>query len=472
MPHSAPLHRPFALIALLGATLLVPSAASADDGVMLVQSPAQKLQVFADGGTSWCGAHLNLRMIVAPDSPDAGKPAAQVDMMNRLKQPLEAACAAATSADIAVVVGGRAQGSYHATKAGQWMFTAAAARQQPASLDAPNVHPGAVAAAPAATAAAAPPPTQAGDIPGSHDPAFLKRYDRSSIVAYLTRPYDSYNIAAPNPKNPSAWGFAPAEGQITRIIYHVPDGHTVLELLRNYEHALADASLTQTAEYPPTSNRDFAYAVYHQAWQVQSGADGLWPQWGDAWLQMAYVTATGTAAGQDVKVAVWVGSVNKPYDINFGHGPIHLTTDSPVVVVDVVANKSVDINMVTVKASDIADALATKGTFDLYGILFDVDKTDIKPESVKSLDEVASLLKIDRSLKLEISGHTDNTGDKAHNLKLSEGRAQAVVDVLTKNYAIDPARLAAKGYGDTMPVAPNDSDANKAKNRRVELKKI
>ena len=133
---------------------------------------------------------------------------------------------------------------------------------------------------------------------------------------------------------------------------------------------------------------------------------------------------------------------------------------------------TVDINMVTVKASDIADALATKGTFDLYGILFDVDKTDIKPESAKSLDEVASLLKIDRSLKLEISGHTDNTGEKAHNLKLSEGRAQAVVDVLTKNYAIDPARLAAKGYGDTMPVAPNDSDANKAKNRRVELKKI
>ena len=470
MPHLAPMYRPFALTALLGATLLVPSAAMADDGVILAQSPVHKLQVFADGGAGWCGAHLNLRMIVAPDSPDAGKPAAQVDMMNRLKQPLEAACAAATSADIAVVVGGRAQGSYHATKAGHWMFTTAAARQQPASLDAPNVHP--VAAAPAAAAAAAPPPTQPGDVAGSHDPAFLKRYEGSNIVAYLTRPYDSYRIAAPDPKNPAAWGFAPVEGQITRIIYHVPDGHTVLELLRNYEHALTDAGLTQTAEYPPAANREFAYAVYHQGWQVQSGAEALWPQWGETWQQMAYVTSTGTAAGQDVKIAVLVANVNKPFDVNFGHGPIHITPESPVVVVDVVANKTVDINMVTVKASDIADALATKGTFDLYGILFDVDKTDIKPESAKSLDEVASLLKIDRSLKLEISGHTDNTGDKAHNLKLSEGRAQAVVDVLTKNYGIDPARLAAKGYGDTMPVAPNDSDANKAKNRRVELKKI
>ena len=116
--------------------------------------------------------------------------------------------------------------------------------------------------------------------------------------------------------------------------------------------------------------------------------------------------------------------------------------------------------------------MATKGTFELYGILFDVDKTGIKPESAKTLDEVANLLKIDRSLKLEISGHTDNTGDKNHNMKLSEGRAKAVVDALVKKYGIDSKRLQSKGYGDTKPVAPNDNDGNRAKNRRVELRKI
>jgi OOP family OmpA-OmpF porin len=152
--------------------------------------------------------------------------------------------------------------------------------------------------------------------------------------------------------------------------------------------------------------------------------------------------------------------------------PVALTDGEIMVGVDIVSAKAVEINMVTVKASDMADALATKGTVDLYGILFDIDKTDIKPESAKTLDEVASLMKIDRSLKLEISGHTDNTGDKDHNQKLSEGRAQAVVDALVKNYGIDASRLAAKGYGDTMPVADNATDAGKAKNRRVELKKI
>jgi len=143
-----------------------------------------------------------------------------------------------------------------------------------------------------------------------------------------------------------------------------------------------------------------------------------------------------------------------------------------LVVVDVVTAKAVEIRMVEVKAADMADALATKGTVSIYGIYFDVDKTDIKPESAKTLDEMASLLKIDRSLKLEISGHTDSTGDKDHNMKLSQGRAAAVVDVLVKKYGIDPARLQPNGYGDTKPVAANDTEDGRAKNRRVELKKL
>jgi hypothetical protein len=61
------------------------------------------------------------------------------------------------------------------------------------------------------------------------------------FVASLTRPYDSYSISAPDPKNPAVWNFSPIEGQVTRIVYCVPDGHTVLELSRNYEHAVTDA---------------------------------------------------------------------------------------------------------------------------------------------------------------------------------------------------------------------------------------
>jgi outer membrane protein OmpA-like peptidoglycan-associated protein len=143
-----------------------------------------------------------------------------------------------------------------------------------------------------------------------------------------------------------------------------------------------------------------------------------------------------------------------------------------IVIVDLVTGKPVKVDMVSVKAADMADALASKGVVDLYGVYFDTDKTDVKPDSKATLDEVANLLKIDRSLRLEISGHTDNAGARDHNLQLSQGRAQAVVRTLVTQYGIDAGRLVAKGYGDSKPVAANDSPANMAKNRRVELRKL
>jgi OOP family OmpA-OmpF porin len=116
--------------------------------------------------------------------------------------------------------------------------------------------------------------------------------------------------------------------------------------------------------------------------------------------------------------------------------------------------------------------LSRTGKIDIYGIYFDLDKANLKPESKGTLDEVAKLLKADPSLKLEVAGHTDNTGSAAHNMQLSSERATAVVNALVGNYGIDRVRLQAKGYGDSKPVAPNDTEGNRAKNRRVELRKL
>ena len=125
-----------------------------------------------------------------------------------------------------------------------------------------------------------------------------------------------------------------------------------------------------------------------------------------------------------------------------------------------------------VQAADMANALKAKGLVDLYGIYFDTDQTFVKPESATTLTEVSSLMKADKSLRIEVSGHTDNSGTKAHNLDLSKGRADAVVAALVGQYQVEANRLVAQGYGDTRPVAPNDTPANMAKNRRVELRKI
>jgi OOP family OmpA-OmpF porin len=143
-----------------------------------------------------------------------------------------------------------------------------------------------------------------------------------------------------------------------------------------------------------------------------------------------------------------------------------------VIGVDVISSRQADRRMVEIKANDMAKALKDTGKIDIYGIYFDVDKTDLRPESKGTLEEVAKLLKADPSLRLEVAGHTDNTGARAHNSQLSAGRAAAVVDALVAIYGVDRARLRANGYGDGKPVAPNDTDQNRAKNRRVELRKL
>lgn len=313
---------------------------------------------------------------------------------------------------------------------------------------------------------------QTGDIPGSKDPAFLKRYEGSMIIAYLTQPYDRYVIAVSDPaKPPSGYLSSTIEGQITRIVYQTGPDHSPLELLRNYEAAIEEAGLTRDLELTEreAEPRGFACGSYRQSWQPSDD----WYDLSCAGIkQMGYVTAKGTKDGKDITLAVMVVNFKDDRDMIYQGRKLHFVPTQVTVVVDVVSAKAVEIKMVEVKATDMADALASKGMVDLYGILFDVDKTEIKPESTKTLDEVATLLKIDRSLKLEISGHTDNTGTPDHNLKLSEGRALAVVDTLVKKYGIAAARLEAKGYGDTKPVSDNGTEAGKAQNRRVELKKL
>jgi outer membrane protein OmpA-like peptidoglycan-associated protein len=121
-------------------------------------------------------------------------------------------------------------------------------------------------------------------------------------------------------------------------------------------------------------------------------------------------------------------------------------------------------------ADDIGKELDQDCHVALYGIHFDFNKATLRPESEPVLEKVLALIKERPGLKLEVQGHTDNVGGEDYNQKLSESRANAVIDWLrAKNVAAD--RLTAHGYGMKMPVADNGSDEGRAKNRRVEIKK-
>jgi OmpA-OmpF porin, OOP family len=328
----------------------------------------------------------------------------------------------------------------------------------------------------------------AADLPGSKDPAFLKRYAGSEIVFSTTRSFDSYTLIVPDGKNPGKTTTESREGSVSRLLYRVPAGHTALELLRNYEQSIKASGFAIVYEWLPCradgsrEASDTVFGLVKDTGFTGNPGNPFWradlPPQPDG--PFCFFTAKGTTGGQNVALTVAVGEKQEKINprpenltFNIANAPqVVFKTGDVVVMVDVVTSKAVEIKMVEVKAVDMADALATKGFIDLYGIYFDTDKTDIKPESAKTLDEVANLLKIDRALKLEISGHTDSTGDKAHNIQLSQARAQAVVQALVKDYGIAATRLSAKGYGDTKPVAPNDKEESRAKNRRVELRKL
>ena len=117
---------------------------------------------------------------------------------------------------------------------------------------------------------------------------------------------------------------------------------------------------------------------------------------------------------------------------------------------------------------EVKKKLLSEGRARVYGILFDLDSATIRPESKPVLDEVLGVLKGEAGWKVLIEGHTDSSGADAHNLELSQRRADSVKAYLVSG-GIDAGRMRTKGFGESKPVADNATELGRAQNRRVEL---
>ena len=130
-------------------------------------------------------------------------------------------------------------------------------------------------------------------------------------------------------------------------------------------------------------------------------------------------------------------------------------------------NYAVRLEKVPPKDSIFRD-LRVNQAFRLDNVYFDQSSYVLRPESYPQLDKLVKTMVTTPQLVIEIAGHTDNVGDRRLNQSLSENRAKIITNYLVRN-GIAEKRLQHNGYGDTHPAAPNDSEANKRKNRRVEF---
>lgn len=122
-------------------------------------------------------------------------------------------------------------------------------------------------------------------------------------------------------------------------------------------------------------------------------------------------------------------------------------------------------------AKAMGDDINNSGHVPVYGIFFDTGKSELKAESDSAIIQISKLLKSNPSLKLYVVGHTDNVGNIDANMKLSNDRAIEVAKTLVLNYGIENERLVPYGVASLAPVASNDTEEGRAKNRRVELVK-
>src|SRR5690606_18366422 len=159
----------------------------------------------------------------------------------------------------------------------------------------------------------------------------------------------------------------------------------------------------------------------------------------------------------------------KPYQYQWSNGAT--TEDIQNLVLGVYTVEVTDANGCLVTTPDdmtLYEQVVSKGKFTTNDINFDVAKSTIKPESFTTINMIATFMKEHPDISFRIDGHTDSDGSDEANQKLSEDRARSIKQALIK-FGIREERLDTRGYGESMPLVPNNSAENKAINRRVEF---
>ena len=306
----------------------------------------------------------------------------------------------------------------------------------------------------------------AADLPGSKDPPGMKRYEGSEIIGYREPRFDEFLLPMGPPTSQDPPKYAKSlktEGLVSRYTYVAPAGRTPTELIRNYKLEFQRLDLVTLYDKGPGEGGWFGPTLSPISVEDKIGDILVYNQ------DQERILVGRSKEASPTYYYVFVTSYRA------GNMPDRLqsrvTKDIALAELVVVTPQQMEQKMAFVNAGEMSRSLADSGKIALYGIYFDTDKDSVRPDSQATLQEIAKLLTANPGLKVSVVGHTDNQGKPDYNLDLSRRRAAAVARELTLKYGIAADRLSSFGCGFYSPVASNETEDGKAKNRRVELVK-
>ena len=294
------------------------------------------------------------------------------------------------------------------------------------------------------------------DIKGGKDHPLIRRYEGAVLAEYGYKKFDEYVLPSLPVVNNSCSKGKTIEGEVTHLIYVMPKDRSIVEVVRNYE--LEFKGKGYDAIFSAADEQESHACGRMEAYGGVPSADGknrftiyrkTMPE-GESHIVFFAAPSFGQYVGPEGKFSI---------------------KDQVVVQFDVIVAKPMETNKLVgfVGAQDMADQISSNGRVSLYGLYFDTNKAELRPDSEPTLQEMATLLKGRPQLKLLVVGHTDNIGSYEENGILSQRRAHAVINALASKHGIAKARLTPVGDSFSAPIASNKTEEGRAKNRRVEL---
>ena len=316
----------------------------------------------------------------------------------------------------------------------------------------------------------------AGDVAGSKDDPALKRIEGSEILYYKASKFDAcrfalekvqFDYAAQDFKETKTFT---VEGPRTIIYYKLPPETTTLEGIRQDETELKAKGYERLFEAADDGLDDGYNRFVTQIYPEVKGNQPLDHVHDFNHDDKRYAVYKLTGADGTTYVSLYAFAINDYSGIGADSQKLKGVEVGRVLLrVDILREGAMKERMVVVKASEISSTIEKTGRIAIYGIYFDFDKAEIKPDSAASLAEIAKMLKTTTGKRFLIVGHTDNQGGLEYNNSLSKRRAEAVVNALRKQYDVNAQAVVPVGVGMVAPIAPNTEESGRAKNRRVEV---